>query len=86
MANNKFHNKYTKKYGAYVYQLMLPLDFVVNISDDDPVRLLSRILNQLNYDELNLATPIKEESQQSQMKDEDRKLQRKQQQNQYTNN
>ncbi|MCR2044314.1 hypothetical protein NSA23_09300 [Anaerosalibacter massiliensis] len=53
---------------------MLPLDFVVNISDDDPVRLLSRILNQLNYDELNLATPIKEESQQSQMKDEDRKL------------
>lgn len=47
---NKHHKQYTKISGNY--QLSLPLDFETFIPEDDSVRLLSHILEGLNYKKL----------------------------------
>jgi len=44
------HKNYTKSSGYY--QLVLPLDFEILIPEDDSVRLLSQILEELNYKKL----------------------------------
>jgi transposase len=51
MQLNKLHNKnYTEYHDGY--QLVLPFNFEVLIPEDDSVRLLSHILEGLNYKEL----------------------------------
>ena len=54
MRNNK---SYTQKYTELnrEYQLVLPFNFEVLIPEDDSVRLLSQLLEGLNYDSLYLA-------------------------------
>ncbi len=44
---NKTHKKYTKN--SHGYQLVLPLNFEVLIPDDDSVRLLDQMLENLDY-------------------------------------
>lgn len=51
MQKPKLHNKNYTEFSGY-YQLVLPLDFEVLIPEDDSVRLLSHILEGLNYDKL----------------------------------
>jgi transposase len=50
MTNNKQHKNYTEFNGYY--QLVLPLNFEMLIPEDDSVRLLSQILEGLNYSKL----------------------------------
>jgi len=50
MTNNKQHKNYTEFNGYY--QLVLPLNFEMLIPEDDSVRLLSQILEGLNYGKL----------------------------------
>jgi transposase len=54
MNKTKLYNKnYTEFTGTY--QLILPLNYAVLIPEDDSVRLLSQILEVLNYEKLGLA-------------------------------
>ena len=46
----KQHKQYTEFRGAY--QLPLPIDFETAVAPDDSVRLLSHILEELNYTKL----------------------------------
>lgn len=51
MLKPKLHNKNYTEFNGY-YQLVLPLDYEVLIPEDDSVRLLSHILEGLNYEKL----------------------------------
>jgi len=51
MQTTKLHNKNYTELSGY-YQLVLPLNFEVLIPEDDSVRLLSHILEGLNYEKL----------------------------------
>ena len=53
MNNNQIHKKYSENQREY--QLVMPLNLEEIIPKDDSVRLLSLILDELNYGELNQA-------------------------------
>jgi transposase len=52
--NNKIQHKDYTKLNRY-YQLVIPFDFEVLIPEDDSVRLLSQLLEELNYSKLYMA-------------------------------
>ena len=49
-TNIKQHQNYTQFHGEY--QLVIPFDYEMLIPEDDSVRLLSHILEGLNYESL----------------------------------
>ena len=51
MQTTKLHNKNYTEFDGY-YQLALPLNFEILIPEDDSVRLLSHLLEGLNYEKL----------------------------------
>jgi transposase len=53
-VTNKLYNKNYNGFDGY-YQLILPLNYEVLIPGDDSVRLLSQILEGLNYEKLSMA-------------------------------
>jgi transposase len=53
VKNNQIHKKYSKN--EREYQLVMPLNLEEIIPEDDSVRLLSLVLDELNYGELNRA-------------------------------
>jgi len=50
MKNKKIHSKYTTD--GNIYQLVLPMDIGEMIPEDDSVRLLSAVLERLDYSKL----------------------------------
>jgi transposase len=39
------------------YQLVIPLELGVKIGEDEPVRLLSRVMEEMDYSKLKAASP-----------------------------